>query len=137
MKFSSIITLSMLCVAMLAGCKKEAGTGGKASISGQVLHHSRPIPHAVVYIKYGASELPGTEASDFDDSFTADANAEYEITDLRKGDYYLYSIGFDEAIQEEVVGGIPVEIAEKKEELKANIPVTETGGHTQEHEHEH
>ena len=37
---------------IVSSCHKE-GIGGKSSVSGGVFHHSKPIPNAIVYIKYG------------------------------------------------------------------------------------
>ncbi|TAL61262.1 MAG: carboxypeptidase regulatory-like domain-containing protein [Bacteroidetes bacterium] len=109
---------------LFAGCSKE-GTGGKATIQGMVKHHSDPIPGAVIYIKYGAEESPGTDITYYDASATGDANAHYEFSDLKKGDYYLFAVGFDSNIVQTVIGGIPVEIKSKTETVTADVPVTE------------
>ena len=117
--FVAIIFLSVT----LSACMKE-GPGGKSSISGSVLHHDMTIPNCVVYIKYNAKEFPGTDISKYDASVTADANAHYEFKDLRKGDYYLYGVGYDSHISEEVTGGISVKLKYNKE-LHTDVPVTE------------
>jgi len=109
---------------LFSSCGKE-GLGGEAVIKGYVKHHSAPIPNAVVYIKFGSKESPGSNTSSYDESVTADANAFYEITGLKKGDYYLYGVGMDTAISKAVVGGIPVEIKKRKEVVQADVPVTE------------
>lgn len=108
---------------VFSGCHKE-GTGGKSSVSGSVKHHSMLIPNAVVYIKYGTKEFPGTNVSLYDASVTADANAHYEFKDLRKGDYYLYGVGHDMTIMENVTGGVAVTLKYNKES-SIDIPVTE------------
>ena len=104
-------------------CYKE-GTGGKSSIAGTVYHHDRPIPNCVVYIKYGAVEFPGTDVSKYDASVTADASAHYEFHDLRRGDYYLYGVGFDNAGPFPVSGGIGIKLKYNKT-LNTDVPVTE------------
>src|SRR4051812_43626512 len=93
---AKFITASFIIIASLAlpSCHKE-GTGGKSSVSGSVKHHSMPIPNCVVYIKYGTKDFPGTNTGLYDASVTADANAHYEFKNLRKGDYYLYGVGYD------------------------------------------
>lgn len=106
----------------LASCHKE-GSGGKAGLSGTVKHHTMPIPNCVVYIKYGATELPGTDISKYDDHVTTDANANYEIKDLYKGDYYLYGVGFDPVFGT-LTGGIFVKI-KKNKTYSVDVPVTE------------
>ena len=118
--FAYLIPLSVF----FASCGKE-GPGGKAAIKGLVKHHSKPIPGAVVYIKYGAKESPGSNVTYYDANITADANAHYEFPDLKAGDYYLFGVGFDTAIGKVVSGGIPVVIKSKTETVEADVPVTE------------
>jgi len=107
---------------LFVACEK-AGTGGKASISAFPEHHEDPIKNGVVYIKYNAADLPGTEPSDFD----AQANVEGDnahFHDLKKGKYYLYHVGYDSAVKSIVRGGIAFEI-KKETENKVIIPVVE------------
>ena len=106
-----------------SACLKE-GPGGKSSVSGSVLHHDMTIPNCVVYIKYNAVDFPGTDISKYDASVTADANAHYEFKGLRKGDYYLYGVGYDDHISEAVTGGIHVKLKYNKE-FHTDVPVTE------------
>ena len=125
MKLLRLFLATLVLALTLVACEKE-GLGGKATITGHVKHHDTPIPNATVYIKYGARELPGTDPSDFDAQTVASSgDGHYEFTDLQKGDYYLFSIGFDSTISEAVKGGIPVNINKKSETLEVNIPVTE------------
>lgn len=105
-------------------CKKE-GLGGKATITGFIKHHSLAIPNAMLYIKYGVNELPGTDPSNYDASTNADANAKFEFKDLRKGKYYLFSIGYDSAIFQLVRGGMPIEIKKKNEIKSVDLAVVE------------
>jgi hypothetical protein len=121
-KTISICIVIALFMSILS-CRKE-GPGGKSSVSGTVKHHSMIIPNAIVYIKYDATQFPGTNISLYDASTTADANAHYTFKDLRKGDYYLYSVGYDNAITSIVSGGIGVKLKYNKETV-TDIPVTE------------
>ncbi len=89
------------------------------------MHRAKLIPGAVVYIKYDAKESPGTDITYYDASANADASANYEFPDLKRGDYYLFGVGFDSVIVKAVIGGIPVEIKSKTETVQANVPVTE------------
>ena len=116
--------LFLLPVLLLVSCGKE-GPGGKGAIHGMVMHHSAIIPGAVVYIKYGTQESPGSNITYYDASVTSDSGAHYEFADLRKGDYYLFSVGFDSSSAQTVNGGIPVEIKNKTETVSADVPVTE------------
>lgn len=109
---------------LFLSCRKE-GPGGKAAIKGIVKHHAVPIPGAVVYIKYGAKESPGTNVTYYDESASADASANYSFADLKKGDYYLFSVGYDSSIVKTVTGGIPVEIKSRTETVEADVQVVE------------
>jgi hypothetical protein len=118
-----IILLLIIFAVNFSACLKE-GPGGKSSISGAVMHHEIIIPNSTVYIKYNATEFPGTDLSKYDASTTADASAHYEFKGLRKGDYYLYGVGFDNMIADEVTGGIHVKI-KYNTDSEADVPVTE------------
>ena len=119
--------LVLFCIVALLGlsCNK-AGVGGKASISGAVMHHEVPIPNAAVYIKYGANAFPGFDLEQYDDQTTASAtDASYSFTNLYKGEYFIYCTGYDASIMEEVLGGVPVEIKKKRENIEIDVPVKE------------
>jgi hypothetical protein len=115
-----IIILTMI---FSTACHKE-GSGGKSSVYGYTKHHTAVIPNCVVYIKYGAKEFPGADVSKYDASITADANGYYEFKDLRKGDYYLYGVGYDASISEAVSGGVSIQLKYNKS-TETNVPVTE------------
>lgn len=123
-KFAAIA----LAVFGFVACKKN-GTGGDNTIAAFPKHHGVTIPNATIFIKYGATELPGVSASDFDDSKVAvkegsgDAHAHFE--GLLKGDYYIYAVGFDSTVNETVSGGIAVKITKKSGEQDVDVPVTE------------
>jgi hypothetical protein len=121
-KFFLILSIVLL-FSIFSSCKKE-GTGGKSSVSGYVNHHSLRIPNATIYIKFGATEFPGSNAGSYDASVTADPNGFYSITGLQKGDYYLYGVGYDSNISLPVTGGVAVELKRNKH-TDANVPVTE------------
>jgi hypothetical protein len=118
-----IASIYLIAATTFFSCKKE-GTGGKSTVSGTVKHHSNPIPNAIVYIKYGATEFPGVDLSVYDNHVTADANAHYEFKDLRKGDYYLYGVGYDANIFETVKGGVGIKL-KYNNNISSDIPVTE------------
>ena len=121
--FVSLAALFALVIVTASGCKKE-GIGGDSTIAVLVKHHEQLIPHAKVYIKYGAKEFPGATLTNYDDSVTTDAAAHAHIEELVKGDYYLYGIGYDSTISSEVSGGIAVKLS-KGTELEVDVPVTE------------
>ncbi|MCX6296169.1 MAG: carboxypeptidase-like regulatory domain-containing protein [Bacteroidetes bacterium] len=122
-RYLAILYFVTLIAMTITSCKKE-GTGGKSSVSGSVKHHSRLIPNAIVYIKYGATEFPGTDISKYDDHVTSDADAHYEFKDLRKGDYYLYGAGYDTYGLFNVTGGVGIKLKYNKS-ITIDVPVTE------------
>ncbi len=120
---NAALVLFILAGATISSCKKE-GAGGHSSVSGSVKHHTKLIPNAIVYIKYGATEFPGTDINLYDAHVTSDTNAHFEIKDLRKGDYYLYGVGWDNALMQTVTGGTGIKLKYNKASVN-DVPVTE------------
>lgn len=116
------IIICCIALATVVSCKKNQA-GGNAEVSGRVVHHSKNIPNASVYVKYNATEFPGEDVSKYDHQFSADASGAYTFK-CYKGSYYLYAVGIDAALGEQVTGGIPVKLR-AKEKVAANIAVTE------------
>jgi|ERR1051326_3070179 hypothetical protein len=108
----------------LCACTK-AGPGGSASIKGTVKYNSKPIPGSTVYIKYGSKTSPGANVTYYNASVNTDANANYEIDNLKRGDYYLFAIGYDTLAGKTASGGIGTSITTKTETDQVDIPVTE------------
>lgn len=123
LKYTTVLCLTLAISLAFSACKKE-GVGGKSSVNGNVKHHSKLIPNAIVYIKYGATEFPGADISLYDDKVTSDTNAHYEFKDLEKGDYFLYGVGTDLAGPYTVVGGVAVKLKRNKASTN-DVPVTE------------
>lgn len=120
LKLSLVICL----LTFVAACKKNQ-VGGKATLKGVVAHHNKPIPNAVVYIKYNTSEFPSDDGTTYNTSVTADDQGNYSI-DFYRGTYYVYAIGLDMDIPYpyKVRGGLSVSIR-NKEHLTKDIAVTE------------
>lgn len=122
----SIFKLSLILILFLSinSCKKNQ-TGGKSTLKGVVMHHSKPIPDAYVYIKFNSSEFPGDDYKLYDTYVQADGNGNYTIA-LYKGTYYVYAVGRDLTIPfpYEVKGGLSVTLR-NKETLVKDIAVTE------------
>ena len=123
MKQTLQLALILLSTVIILGCAEE-GLGGNSSISGIVVHHEEPIPNAIVYIKYGSTELPGTDPSAYDAQTMASSTVAYAFDGLQKGSYYLYGIGYDSLIFENVVGGLYIELG-KNDNFQTDLPVTE------------
>jgi hypothetical protein len=119
------IALLLLSVAVFASCQRQDCE--TATVKGKVQHHALDIPDAMVYIKKGSKDAPSDPRNpkSYDDSVKADANAAYSFSNLKDGDYYLFSIGFDAAIGEAVFGGRPLTVPCKstRETINQNIAV--------------
>jgi hypothetical protein len=125
---SKFVIVMLVCI--LTSCVKE-GPGGNAEIAVWVKHHDKLIPGATVYIKYGSKEFPGDGLSLYDDSEVCGTEGDDEghthFHDLKRGNYYLYAVGYDSSISETVMGGIPVEITKENKDGSSDVevPVTE------------
>ncbi|HET6245125.1 MAG: hypothetical protein H0V01_14105 [Bacteroidetes bacterium] len=123
-----IISILFLMIFIFSSCKK-AGIGGNVELAVNVKHHNTLIPNAVVYIKYGAREFPGTESKNYDNSAICGdqdhLTGHTHFSNLKKGYYYLYSVGWDSTINMTVAGGVPVQIKDKAGEMIIEIPVSE------------
>lgn len=111
-------------VLVFGSCKKNE-LNGSSTIEGKVVHHTKTIAGARVFIKFDAKEFPGTDTTLYDSKVVADANGHFSIA-CYKGDYYLFGYGNDFAIEPPyvVVGGVPVSIR-KNEKVDLQIAVTE------------
>ena len=122
---TGVILFCVLFIISAISCTKP-GLGGKTTLVCSVAHHGMAIPVAMVYIKYGVKESPGSNVSSYDDHKTAANNSNIvKFSDLQIGDYYLYATGYDTSISESVSGGIPVNISKKSGEVDIDVPVAE------------
>jgi hypothetical protein len=113
-----IIILYPLAMALLCagyGCKKNQ-PGGKSVLHGQVKHHEKVIPGSRVFIKYNASEFPGTDTLKYDAKVTTGADGTYSF-DLYKGSYFLFGYGYDPGVPGVVTGGIKYQLRNNEEKL--------------------
>lgn len=127
LKFIALV----LCIGIVACNRSDknitiAGKGGNASIHIIPKHHdiSKNIINAKVFIKYNTQNAP----SSFDDSVVCENLSGVPtatFNGLKKGDYYIASIGYDTSIKQNVKGGIPYQIKEEAE-LTITVPVTES-----------
>ena len=124
MKTKNLIAVLTIILTLFAFSCKKYGTGAKSSVKGTVKHHSVIIGNAVVYIKYGAKDFPGSDVSQYDASVSADANGNYEIKNLLKGDYYLYGVGYDPNISANVYGGVGIKLR-RSESINTDVYVVE------------
>ena len=118
--------LLIICALNFIGCKKNQ-LGGKSNIKGKVMHHDKAIPFAKIYIKYNATEFPGTNVNDYNTSIEADFNGNFLIEHIYHGDYYFYAVGADDALvaPSTVKGGTHLKVKMLKEVTGFVVPVTE------------
>ncbi len=124
MKNNFKILIILFLFTLSYSCKKNK-VGGKASIKGVVLHHSKPIANAYVYIKYNSTDFPGNDYNLYDTYVIADGEGNYSIN-VFKGSYYIYASGLDADVKSPFIvkGGLSFSIR-NKEHLTKNIAVTE------------
>lgn len=122
---NTTITL-LISMVLFASCKKN-NTGGNVSVHISTAHHGNPIPFTKVYIKYGASEFPGLEASAYSTVQTTDIDGKTTFNNLLHGDYYFFGVGYDTAVQATVRGGIKLSVPwkQRKNNFTMDLPITE------------
>lgn len=115
------VLLPVLLLAFFESCgdKKEdpepdlcnEGRNGDLTLSMKMLHHTRPISGARVFIKYNAFEFPGEDTTRYDYAVSATTDSPYALIDsLSCGNYYIYAIGVDSLLDPSnwiCKGGLP------------------------------
>jgi hypothetical protein len=63
----------------------------------QTLHHTVPIPHAIIYLKYNVDTFPGYHQppSYYDATFRTGADARGCIAPVPEGRHWLVAFGYD------------------------------------------
>lgn len=124
-----VSTILVLTACIFLSCKKdqcEAGPGGQLTITAFPKHHSKPTIPLWAYVKFNTQELPGISPSDFDLVVAGDSTEDHiELENLNCGEYYIYMIAFDTAINDTVVGGIPFSTEQEAGEVITEVPVVE------------
>jgi hypothetical protein len=105
-------------VLTVASCKKE-GLGGKGEIRGYTVYNANKVDHAIVYIKYGAKNSPGTDLGKYDANKEADGDGKFTFQDLKPGDYFLHAVRTKDG--QTLIGETHVEINDG--EIKENVAV--------------
>jgi hypothetical protein len=111
----------------LTSCKKN-NTGGQCEVAAFPQHHGKSIYGATMYVKFGAKDLPSNPTTNYDLKIVGEPEEEHvHIKNLRYGHYFLYAVGWDSTISQQVTGGIALKIkwSERKKEVDVNVPVTE------------
>ncbi len=116
--------LTLISILLIFSCTKNK-LGGNSVIKGKVLHHEKPIPHTLIYIKFNSKDFPGLDTEQYNEVIQADAGGNYLIK-CYKGDYFLFASGLDHSLPPPYTlkGGAPVHIR-NNETLEINLAVTE------------
>lgn len=123
MKCKTIILFSFFILAFISGCKKEAGPGGKNTISGSVVYkngvtgNNDAAPMATVFIAYGTNESTKT----FDQTIVADANGKFSFEGLQKGEYFIKASYTDTHGFVYATAGHGIIFKNKQKNLEVNI----------------
>jgi hypothetical protein len=108
---------------IVSSCKKEAGIGGKKTITGTVRYldgltgQMEIAAGASVMIYYGTT----TASTNYDQQVLADADGKYHFDGLRKGDYYITASFTDSHGFIYSTAGYTVTIENKKDVLTLDI----------------
>ena len=138
MKYLPLFVILLFIVSFTSACKKDenvekqicpAGPGGNLELSFFVTHHDTLIPGAEIYVKFNATEFPGTDPANYDRVLlTGTAGHERghaHLPFMTCGRYFIYSVGYDSLISDSVFGGIPVNITKTEGTETINVHVTE------------
>jgi len=125
MKMKPIISLCFLILfAFIGSCKKKAaGPGGKNTISGTIRFkngvsgNNDAAPMAWVSIAYGTNEATST----FDQTLLTDADGNYKIEGLNKGNYFIKAGYTDANSFSYSNSGVGVTFENKKKSL--DVPI--------------
>jgi len=87
------------------------GRNGERTLYMKMIHHTRPIKGARVFIKYNATEFPGTDTTRYDYAVSAAVDSPIaSIDSLACGNYYVYAVGIDSLLDPSnwiCKGGLP------------------------------
>ena len=119
----NILSALLFLVLLFPACRKEAGIGGKKTITGTVHFKNGATgmyeiaSGATVNIAYGET----TYSSTFDQTLQADVNGVYHFDGLRKGDYFISAEFTDTHGFKYTTAGYSVSIEKKKGSLTVDI----------------
>ena len=132
MKLFLKLSIIIILIGSYSSCTKP-GIGGTTTVVCFLKHHTMVIVNdsivpSVVYVKFGATELPADPTNNYDSKFIGTIGEDHvHVTELKPGQYFLYGTGWDPDISQEVKGGIGIKIKakDKTKEIDSDIPVTE------------
>jgi hypothetical protein len=109
----SFFKLFLVAAIFAVSCGKddENGSGvvkGTNKLIVSVVHHTYSIPGIEVYLKYNATEFPGTDTTKYEWMDLSDNSGIAEFENLFEGNYFIYAKGLDQQIGLFVAGASQV-----------------------------
>ncbi len=132
MKFLLKLLIIIIFIGAYSSCTKP-GIGGTTTVVCFLKHHSMLIINdsivpSIVYVKFGATELPADPTNNYDAKFIGTIGEDHvHVIELKPGQYFLYGVGWDPDISNTVMGGLGIKVRtkDKTKEIDMDIPVTE------------
>ena len=126
---TTFFLFAIIVLASIFSCKKKpsAGLGGNAKVKIAAKHHGITIDSCTISIKFNSLDAPSNGMYDLTQKVSKGITGEsFTIFEgLKPGDYYVYGLGWDPSISNNVKGGIPYTIKDETD-LSIIVPVTET-----------
>ena len=126
---TTFFLFAIIILASNFSCKKKpsAGLGGNAKLKIAAKHHGITIDSCTISIKFNSLDAPSNGMYDLTQKVSKGITGEsFTIFEgLKPGDYYVYGLGWDPSISNNVKGGIPYTIKDETD-LSIIVPVTET-----------
>ena len=126
---TTFFLFAIIVLASNFSCKKKpsAGLGGNAKLKIAAKHHGITIDSCTISIKFNSLDAPSNGMYDLTHKVSKGiAGESFTIFEgLKPGDYYVYGLGWDPSISNNVKGGIPYTIKDETD-LSIIVPVTET-----------
>lgn len=106
--------------------KCTGGDGGSLTVVAFPKHHGGDTKPLWAFVKFNTKDFPGTNPANYDLQIAGDTSENHiELENLKCGDYYIYEIAIDPAINDTVVGGVPFSTEETSGEVNVTVAVTE------------
>ncbi len=122
----AIITIVSFAISSCTKSKCTAGSGGTLTIVAFPKHHGADTKPLWAFVKFNTKDFPGTNWTNYDLQIAGDTTENHiEIENVKCGDYYIYEMAFDPAINDTVVGGVPFSTEQTTGEVDINVAVTE------------
>lgn len=120
---SALYTVFVFLTLFVSSCTKEAGIGGKKTITGTVRYYNAAASSwdiaggATVMICYGTT----SQCTSYDQMIVTDANGVYHFDGLNTGEYFIAGEYFDANGFRYTTAGYAIKAEKKKETLTVDI----------------